>query len=73
MKLSELTKKRREHVRSCEENNDRSHQIIAGLYSDPSRFVYEILQNADDAEASKVQFSLTSDKLEITHNGKKDD
>ncbi|PIP06783.1 MAG: hypothetical protein COX52_06080 [Syntrophobacterales bacterium CG23_combo_of_CG06-09_8_20_14_all_48_27] len=72
MELSELTKRRCEHVKSCEENNDRSHQIIAGLYSDPSRFVYEILQNADDAEASKVQFSLTNDKLEITHNGKKE-
>jgi hypothetical protein len=72
MELSELTKRRSEHVKSCEKNNDRSHQIIADLYSDPSRFVYEILQNADDAEASKVQFSLTSDKLEITHNGKKE-
>ncbi|MEA1884289.1 MAG: hypothetical protein U9N62_07215, partial [Thermotogota bacterium] len=72
MELSELTKRRREHVKSCEKNNDRSHQIIAGLYSDPSRFVYEILQNADDAEASRVQFSLTNDKLEITHNGKKE-
>jgi len=70
MELSELTKRRCEHVKSCEKNNDRSHQIIAGLYSDPSRFVYEILQNADDAEASEVQFSLTNDKLEITHNGK---
>ena len=72
MELSELTKRRREHVKSCEENNDRSHQIIAGLYSDPSRFVYEILQNADDAEASEVQFSLTNDKLKIIHNGKKE-
>ena len=72
MELSELTKRRREHVKSCEENNDWSHQIIADLYSDPSRFVYEILQNADDAKASEVQFSLTNDKLEITHNGKKE-
>ena len=72
MELSELTKRRREHVKSCEENNDRSHQIIAGLYSDPSRFVYEILQNADDAEASEVQFFLTNDKLKIIHNGKKE-
>lgn len=39
MELSKLTKRRREHVKSCEENNDRSHQIIADLYSDPSRFV----------------------------------
>jgi len=72
MELSELTKRRSEHVKSCEENSDRSHQIIAGLYSDPSHFVYEILQNADDAKASEVQFSLINDKLEITHNGKKE-
>lgn len=71
MELSELTKKRREHLKSCEENDDRSHQIIAGMYSDPSHFIYEILQNADDAKASNVQFALTNERLEITHNGKK--
>lgn len=71
MELSDLTNKRREHIQSCRDNNDNSHEIIAGLYSDPSHFIYELLQNADDAGASEVGFSLTSKSLSITHNGKK--
>ena len=71
MKLSDLTQRREEHIQSCLHNNDKSHEIIAGLYSDPSHFIYEILQNADDAGASKVKFELISDSLSITHNGKK--
>ncbi|MDP8241246.1 MAG: DUF3883 domain-containing protein [Candidatus Hatepunaea meridiana] len=66
-----MTKKRREHIQSCRDNNDNSHEIIAGLYSDPSHFIYELLQNADDAGASEVVFNLTLKSLEITHNGKR--
>lgn len=71
MELLSLTNKRRDHIRSCRENNDNSHEIIAGLYSDPSHFIYELLQNADDAGASEVLFLLTSRSLSITHNGEK--
>lgn len=71
MELTQLTKKRKEHIQSCKENNDRSHEIIAGLYSDPSHFIYELLQNADDAEASEVSFTLKYESLEFIHNGKK--
>ena len=70
-KLKELTEKRRTHVESCKTNNDNSHAIIAGMYSDPSHFVYELLQNADDAGASKVTFNLCYESLEFQHNGKK--
>ncbi len=71
MELSDLTNKRRKHIQSCRDNNDNSHEIIAGLYSDPSHFIYELLQNADDAGASEVIFRLTSKSLSITHNGEK--
>jgi len=71
MELSSLTQKRREHIQSCRDNNDNSHEIIAGLYSDPSHFIYELLQNADDTGASEIIFRLTSQALSITHNGKK--
>ena len=71
MELSVLTQKRMEHIQSCRDNNDNSHEIIAGLYSDPSHFIYELLQNADDARASEVVFSLTPESLEVTHNGEK--
>lgn len=71
MELSDLTHKRREHIQSCRDNNDNSHEIIASLYSDPSHFIYELLQNADDAGASEVRFQLSPQLLSFTHNGKK--
>ncbi len=69
--IEDLTQKRRKHIQSCRDNKDSSHEIIANMYSDPSHFIYELLQNSDDAGASKITFQLTSNKLSITHNGKK--
>lgn len=71
MSLSGLTQKRRDHIESCRDNKDKSHEIIADLYSDPSHFIYEVLQNADDAGASEVRFELMLDSLAVTHNGDK--
>jgi hypothetical protein len=39
------------------------------LYSDPTHFIYELLQNADDYGATEVHFELTEDSLTIEHNG----
>ncbi|RZK12776.1 MAG: DNA helicase [Flavobacterium sp.] len=38
-------------------------------YSDSAHFVYELLQNADDAKATWVEFTLESDGLWFKHNG----
>ncbi|MGB4407933.1 MAG: AAA domain-containing protein [Sphaerochaeta sp.] len=38
-------------------------------YSSQAHFIYELLQNADDAEATSAQFALFADKLVFTHNG----
>ena len=38
-------------------------------YSDRAHFVYEFLQNADDAKASRCKFSLSRNELLFTHNG----
>lgn len=67
----ELTAKRRKHLESCRENNDYSHDVVAKLYSDSFHFIYELLQNADDAEALEVIFNLTAKSLKVTHDGKK--
>lgn len=40
------------------------------MYADTAHFVYEILQNADDAGASEVVFEVSEDGLVIEHNGK---
>ena len=45
----------------------RSSQV--SMYSDFTHFIYEILQNADDYNATEILFKLSSDKLIIEHNG----
>jgi hypothetical protein len=44
--------------------------ILSGLYNNPSHFIYEILQNAEDALAKEVKFDLFDDHLDIYHNGR---
>jgi hypothetical protein len=44
--------------------------LLANLYSDRTHFVYELLQNAEDAEATEVEFRLFKDRLEVCHNGR---
>jgi len=70
MSIAELTQKRLSHVESCKLNGDNSHRIIANLYSDSTHFLYELLQNAQDAEATSVSFELHLDRLETSHNGR---
>lgn len=70
IRFKELVKKRKEWVRSSKDNNFDFDSILSGLYNDPSHFIYEILQNAEDAGASSISFNLFVDHLEITHNSK---
>ena len=42
---------------------------VIDKYSDSAHFVYELLQNADDAGATEVDMQLDSDKFIFTHNG----
>lgn len=44
--------------------------LLAHLYSDRTHFIYEILQNAEDAGAKAIEFQLFKDRLEVCHNGR---
>lgn len=44
-------------------------ESVVEKYSDQAHFIYELLQNADDAEASSARFELFRDKLIFAHNG----
>lgn len=48
----------------------RALETIIKLYADKAHFVYELLQNAEDAEATVVRFEQYEDRLEVLHNGK---
>ena len=39
-------------------------------YAEPTHFIFELLQNADDQEAKRVQFRLLPDGVEFCHWGK---
>lgn len=48
----------------------RALERIIQLYTDKSHFVYELLQNAEDAEAHCIRFIQYADRLEVFHDGK---
>ena len=49
---------------------ERHLAYLGSLYPDRTHFVFEILQNAEDTGASTVRFTLSQDKLEVTHDGR---
>lgn len=70
--FSELTNKRTNAVNVLAEegliNVFVSH--IVDTYRESAHFVLELLQNADDVEATKVRFLLNRDGILFAHNGK---
>src|ERR1035437_67982 len=45
-------------------------KIAAKLYPDRTHFVVELLQNAQDAGATRIRFDLTPDGLRVLHDGR---
>ena len=43
---------------------------VTDKYKEKAHFVYELLQNADDAQATEAIFKLENDRLVFRHNGK---
>ena len=48
-------------------------ELLSQLYTDRTHFVYELLQNAEDAGATRIVFLLEKYKLTIRHDGKEFD
>ena len=44
--------------------------LIISQYSNRTHFIFELLQNAEDAGASSISFTLYRDRLEMIHNGR---
>jgi len=44
--------------------------LIGRLYSDRTHFIYELIQNAEDATATELRFELLADRLEVWHDGR---
>jgi hypothetical protein len=46
-------------------------RTLSDVYPDEAHFIYELLQNAEDAQATSVSFRLSADQLVFSHNGKR--
>lgn len=71
MNLKELRQKRLKWVEANRENGfeDGIKSLLTDLYPDNAHFIYELLQNAEDAQATEVCFILKEDSVEFEHNG----
>lgn len=45
-------------------------KIVEDLYPDRAHFIFELLQNAEDAGATQARFSLSQDSVSFEHNGR---
>jgi hypothetical protein len=45
-------------------------ELLGQLYSKRTHFIFELLQNAEDAGASELIFELFGDRLEVRHDGR---
>ena len=69
--LQELRQKRLNWVEANRENkfDDGIRRWLTEQYPDNAHFTYELLQNAEDARATEVRFTLREDSGEFEHNG----
>jgi len=67
--LSEIRKKYMEGVRLNKGFEDGIKRLLTELYPDNAHFIYELLQNAEDALSTEVRFILKNDGVEFEHNG----
>ncbi|KQK24342.1 hypothetical protein AR438_17080 [Chryseobacterium aquaticum] len=69
--FDKLAKDREESATMLEKPSMRGiKNSVVEKYSDQAHFIYELLQNANDAKATKSSFELTTNGLYFKHNGK---
>lgn len=68
--LNNLIAKRRKLIDALDANKGEVNlDIFEDFYPDRAHFVYELLQNAEDAGATQVTFTLKQDRLVCAHDG----
>jgi hypothetical protein len=45
-------------------------ELLGQLYSERAHFIFELIQNAEDAGATELTFELFGDRLEVRHDGR---
>lgn len=68
--FDELRKDRLENAKVLSKQSMRGVTVsVIEKYTDQAHFIYELLQNADDAKATRAEFFLFKDRLIFRHNG----
>jgi hypothetical protein len=60
---------RQEHIKGYGEYTHHL-DLLGRLYADPTHFIFELLQNAEDAGATRIKFSLFRGRLEVLNDGR---
>jgi len=68
--FKDLVKISEDYILAAKRKKVNLNEILSGLYTDPSHFIYELIQNAEDAGATEIIFNLSNEKFEIIHNGR---
>lgn len=69
MSVIEEVRKEREDLARVLKKHSGIRKIVEDLYPDSAHFIFELLQNAEDRNATEVRFTLSSSKLRFEHNG----
>ena len=69
--FQQLIERRRKFIDGLEANRGEINlEIFEDFYPDRAHFVYEVLQNAEDAGATEVSFTLMPDRIICEHDGR---
>lgn len=71
--LDQLIKNREDLIEAHRKNDltEGIRALLTDLYPDSAHFIYELLQNAEDMEATVVRFILDKNSIDFEHNGTK--
>lgn len=61
---------RTQHLEDYGHKKDWRQSVLTDRYGERTHFLFELLQNAEDAGATRVEFRLFDDRLEIRHDGR---
>jgi hypothetical protein len=67
--MTDYTKIRNDNIEEYGKGT-RHLAFLGNLYSDRTHFIYELLQNAEDAGAKKIHFNLFHSRIEVLHDGR---
>ena len=68
---SDYDKIRQENIKEYGEGSKRHLSYLGErIYTERTHFVFELLQNAEDAGATRILFELYKEELKVTHDGR---